>query len=106
MAHSSESGTDSKAARTEAERPPPVAEVIRTAMEQLALLLNQRAEAVSSCGRGEDGDWHLTVEVLELERVPDTMSLLASYEVEADPSGHLIGYRRTRRYERGRADRR
>ncbi|MER5307533.1 gas vesicle protein GvpO [Streptomyces sp. NPDC002773] len=106
MAHSSESGTESKAAQTEKERQPPVAEVIRTAMEQLALLLNQPAEAVSSCGRGEDGDWHLTVEVLELQRVPDTMSLLASYEVEADHSGHLIGYRRTRRYERGRADRR
>ncbi|MEU3725409.1 gas vesicle protein GvpO [Streptomyces sp. NPDC031705] len=80
--------------------------VIRAAMEQLSELLSQPAEGVSSCERGEDGAWRLSVEVLELERVPDTMSLLASYEVEVDAEGELIGYRRTRRYERGRADRR
>ncbi|MFF1508493.1 gas vesicle protein GvpO [Streptomyces sp. NPDC058326] len=104
MPRAPESRADSETA--EAQRPPPVTEVIRTAMEQLALLLDQPAEAVSSCGRREDGNWHLTVEVLELPRVPDTMSLLASYDVDVDHHGHLIGYRRTRRYERGRADRR
>ncbi len=42
--------------------------------------------------------------MLELERVPDTMSLMASYLVQLDPEGQLTGYRRVRRYERGRAD--
>ncbi|MFI1935896.1 gas vesicle protein GvpO [Streptomyces purpureus] len=106
MAHSSKDGSDSKAEQAEQERPVPVATVIRTATEQLAQLLNQPAEAVSSCERIENGDWRLSVEVLELRRVPDTMSLLASYEVDADHDGQLLGYRRTRRYERGRADRR
>jgi hypothetical protein len=32
------------------------------------------------------------------------MSLMASYQVELDPQGQLVGYRRVRRYERGRAD--
>ncbi|MFC9293973.1 gas vesicle protein GvpO [Streptomyces sp. NPDC057011] len=82
------------------------ASVIRAAMEQLSELLAQPAEGVSSCERDEDGAWHLSVEVLELARVPDTMSLLASYDVEVDADGELVGYRRTRRYERGRADRR
>ena len=61
------------------------------------------AESVSSFEQTEDG-WTLEVEVLELARVPDTMSLLASYQVELDPQGELTGYRRVRRYERGRAD--
>ncbi|MFF5971129.1 gas vesicle protein [Streptomyces sp. NPDC012769] len=106
MAHSSDSRTQGRSADAEPERPPPVAEVSRTAMEQLEQLLNQPAETVSACSRGEDGGWRLTVEVLELRRVPDTMSLLASYEVDVDRQGQLVGHRRTHRYERGRADRR
>lgn len=111
MTHSSDDGSDSEAETEHAKRPArnrsaPVATVIRTATEQLAQLLDQPAEAVSSCERHENGDWRLTVEVVELRRVPDTMSLLASYEVQADPEGQLLGYRRARRYERGRADRR
>ena len=46
----------------------------------------------------------LEVEVLELPRIPPTTSLLATYEVALDAQGELIGYRRIRRYERGRAD--
>ncbi|MET9955884.1 gas vesicle protein [Streptomyces sp. NPDC006339] len=106
MAQSSNSRSQGKAADAEPRRPPPVAEVSRTAREQLSELLNQPAETVSACARNEDGGWRLTVEVLELRRVPDTMSLLASYEVDVDPDGYLVGHRRTHRYERGRADRR
>jgi hypothetical protein len=79
-------------------------EAVREARDQLARLTGQPAEGVSSLARTEDG-WALTIEVLELERVPDTMSLLASYEVTLDTRGNLTGYSRTRRYERGRADR-
>ncbi|MFS8201307.1 gas vesicle protein [Streptomyces sp. CWNU-52B] len=78
-------------------------EVLRQARAQLAELTGMTAESVSSFERTEDG-WTLEVEVLELLRVPDTMSLLASYEVTLDPRGELTGYRRVRRYERGRAD--
>ncbi|MFD9071238.1 gas vesicle protein GvpO [Streptomyces lasiicapitis] len=77
--------------------------VLRQAREQLAELTGMTAENVSSYERTEDG-WELAVEVLELARVPDTMSLLATYAVTLDPQGELTGYRRTRRYERGRAD--
>ncbi|MEU9957954.1 gas vesicle protein [Streptomyces sp. NPDC050982] len=82
--------------------PGPV-EVLRQARAQLAELTGMEAESVSSFERTEDG-WTLEIEVLELVRVPDTMSLLASYEVSLDPRGELTGYRRVRRYERGRAD--
>ena len=78
-------------------------EVLRLARTQLAELTGLAAESVSSFEQTKDG-WTLEVEVLELARVPDTMSLLASYQVDLDPQGELTGYRRIRRYERGRAD--
>jgi Gas vesicle synthesis protein GvpO len=53
----------------------------------------------------EDDGWSLCVEVVELRRVPDTTSLLATYELHLDTDGGLAGWARTRRYERGRADR-
>ncbi|GAA4319696.1 hypothetical protein GCM10023086_43710 [Streptomyces venetus] len=78
-------------------------EVLRQARGQLAELTGMEAESVSSFEQTEEG-WQLEVEVLELERVPDTMSLMASYQVELDSQGQLTGYRRVRRYERGRSD--
>ncbi|MFH8933031.1 gas vesicle protein [Streptomyces griseosporeus] len=78
-------------------------EVLRNARAQLAELTGMQAESVSSFEQTEDG-WALEIEVMELARVPDTMSLMASYQVELDPEGQLTGYRRVRRYERGRAD--
>ncbi|WTX86683.1 gas vesicle protein [Streptomyces sp. NBC_00637] len=84
------------------DRPSPM-EVLREARAQLAELTGMTAESVSSFEQTDDG-WSLDVEVLELARVPDTMSLMASYQVELDPQGALTGYRRVRRYERGRSD--
>lgn len=79
-------------------------EILRQARTQLAELTGMTAETVSSFEQNEDGGWSLEIEVLELARVPDTMSLLASYQVDLDPQGQLTGYRRVRRYERGRSD--
>ncbi|MFF4801142.1 gas vesicle protein [Streptomyces sp. NPDC001351] len=89
--------------KTTADKQPNPMEVLRQARTQLAELTGMSAESVSSFEQTEDG-WSLEVEVLELARVPDTMSLMASYQVDLDPEGQLTGYRRVRRYERGRAD--
>ncbi|WP_309094222.1 gas vesicle protein [Streptomyces sp.] len=105
---SSQKSQDSQDSRTSNDnetarkRPNPM-EVLRQARGQLAELTGMEAESVSSFEQTEDG-WALEVEVLELERVPDTMSLMASYQVELDSDGQLTGYRRVRRYERGRSD--
>ncbi|MFF4833749.1 gas vesicle protein [Streptomyces sp. NPDC001315] len=87
---------------TTGDRPSPM-EVVRNARTQLAELTGMTAEQVTSFEQTEDG-WSLEVEVLELVRVPDTMSLMASYQIDLDADGQLAGYRRLRRYERGRAD--
>ncbi|MGK5532387.1 gas vesicle protein [Streptomyces sp. URMC 129] len=85
--------------------PRPALDVMRRAGSEFTELTGLRAEAVTRLERGADG-WVLETEVTELPRVPDTMSLMATYEVTTDPDGRVTGYRRVQRYERGRADRR
>ncbi|GAA2632324.1 gas vesicle protein [Streptomyces axinellae] len=91
-----------------AERPAPkkpgAAQVLRSAQDTLEALTGLESESVSSVIRGDDGGWTLHVEVVELRRLPDSTSMLGSYEVTLDEDGELTGYRRLRRYERGKAD--
>ncbi|MGW1895803.1 gas vesicle protein GvpO [Streptomyces sp. NPDC002004] len=101
--HASSDGTGAVTVSDGTSKPVKVMQVLQEARQQLTALTGMPAESVSSVERTGDG-WTLHIEVVELERVPDTMSLLASYEVELDPEGELVGYRRLRRYERGRAD--
>ena len=53
-----------------------------------------------------DGDdaWTVTVEVLELERVPNTMDLIGSYEIKLSDDGEVLGFQRRRRYHRAAAE--
>jgi gas vesicle protein GvpO len=44
------------------------------------------------------------VEVVETQRIPNTMDILAVYETDLDESGELLSYRRVDRYPRGRGD--
>jgi hypothetical protein len=78
--------------------------VMREATEQLAGLLGKRPESVSAVKRTEDG-WLADVEVLEISRVPDTTSVMASYRVRLDEGGRLTEYERSRRYARGQIER-
>ncbi|GAB2830405.1 gas vesicle protein GvpO [Streptomyces sp. NPDC054796] len=78
-------------------------EVMRAARDELTELTGLKAETVSRLESTEDG-WLVQVEVLELARIPETMSLLSTYEVTLTKDGQLSGYQRIRRYERGKAD--
>ncbi|MFI1167525.1 gas vesicle protein [Streptomyces sp. NPDC020801] len=79
-------------------------EAARRAAEALTELVAHRLEGVSAVCRGEDDGWIVNVDVLELARIPDTTSLLATYEVELDSVGELLMYRRIARYRRGAQD--
>ena len=73
------------------------------ARETVQDLTGYPPEAVS--GLQWDGDsWLVTVDVLELERIPSTTDLLATYVVQLDDSGGLLGYKRTKRFVRGQAE--
>jgi Gas vesicle synthesis protein GvpO len=81
-------------------------EVVGRAREQMEELFGKPVDSVSGFGRPEDdGDgWMVTLELLELPRVPDTTSLLGSYEATLDEDGNLLDARRTRRYPRNQVD--
>jgi hypothetical protein len=83
--------------------PDGIAAVARRATEQLGELTGKKAEFVSRAERNDDG-WRLTVEVLEVERIPDSTSVLGSYEVRTDGGGELLEYARVRRYLRNQSD--
>ncbi|MFE6283344.1 gas vesicle protein [Streptomyces sp. NPDC057877] len=80
------------------------AEAMRSAAEQLTELLGRAPESVSALKPTEQG-WEADVEVVELERIPQTSSVMASYQVVLDPTGALLAYERGRRYTRAQVDR-
>ena len=88
------------------------ADVVREAVRQLTELTGRQPEAVLGVQR-DDGDdngngnqdgWRVTVEIVEMRRVPNSTDLLGCYEVTLDSEGDLVEYRRTRRYARGQTD--
>jgi hypothetical protein len=76
---------------------------IRRVRAQFQEITGYRPESVSGLARVDAG-WVVDVDVVELKRIPDTASLLATYRVTTDDAGDLIGYERVRRYRRGQAD--
>jgi hypothetical protein len=73
------------------------------AAAQVRELTGKAPEGVTALERLEDG-WRVAIEVLESRRVPDSTDLLALYSVDLDADGELVGYRRERRYHRGRPE--
>jgi hypothetical protein len=71
----------------------------RRAMHTLAELVGCPAEGITGIRRNDDG-WVVEVEVLEVERVPETSDVLATYGVEIDNDGEIVEFRRLRRYLR------
>jgi hypothetical protein len=72
---------------------------VQSAKAYLEELTGHPGESVSGLVRTREG-WAVTVEVVELERVPRSTDLLASYRVEIDNEGELMGYERVHRYYR------
>ena len=78
-------------------------ELGEAALTTIEELTGYEAEAVTALEW--DGDqWQVTVDVLELARVPNTTDVLGSYVVQLDEQGTLRGYRRAGRYTRGQVN--
>ena len=76
-----------------------LARAARLAVEELT---GHRSEAATGL-EWDDDSWRVTVETLELERIPNTTDVLAEYEVRLDGEGTLRDYKRVRRFTRGDA---
>jgi hypothetical protein len=81
-------------------------EVVGRARQQMEELFGKPVDTVSGFGRPDDngGGWTVTLELLELPRIPDTTSLLGTYEATLDGEGNLLDARRVRRYPRNQYD--
>jgi hypothetical protein len=58
--------------------------------EQFSQLTGLEPDSVSGLAKVDAG-WQFTIEVVEIHRVPDTASLLASYRVTTDDAGESRG---------------
>ena len=78
-------------------------DAVRSAREHLSELLGRPVEGVLGVDR-DHGNWVVTAQVVELERIPNTMDVLGEYEAVLDKDGEVVTYRRTQRYRRGQVD--
>ena len=74
------------------------------ARTQVAELFGKPAESIAAVARDGGRGWKVTVELVELERIPATTNILATYEVELNGDGDVVGYRRIKRYFRNAAE--
>lgn len=78
-------------------------ELSRAALATVEELTGYEPEAVTALEW--DGEfWQITVDALELSRIPNTTDVLGTYTVQLDDSGTLHGYKRMGRFVRGQAD--
>jgi hypothetical protein len=79
-------------------------EAIERVRRDLPQLLGRSVESVLGLERHEEDGWRVTVQVVELSRIPPSTDVLGCYSVTLDREGELSGYKRTRRYYRNQAD--
>jgi hypothetical protein len=75
-------------------------EIVRKAKSQLADLTGLQPDTVSAFSHEDDG-WHVTIEMVDLKRIPESTDVLESYECVLNDDGDLVSYQRVRRYQRG-----
>ena len=80
------------------------AAAIQAAAAQFQTVTGRDPEGVTGVRRTLEGDWSVLIDVVELERIPATTSVIATYRVDIDPEGEMLACERLRRYTRGTID--
>lgn len=70
-----------------------VGTLIGQAREQLSNLTGLKASSTVGAIKDEKG-WHISIEMLEKQSIPDQMDVLAIYEALFDEEGNLLGFER------------
>jgi hypothetical protein len=76
-----------------------LAKIAKRAVQEFTDVSGLAPEALTGAKRDGDG-WSLIVDVVEYQRIPSTMSVLASYRIDTDAQGALVSYERLRRFNR------
>ena len=77
-------------------------EIAIDAVREVQDLMGRPVESVTGIDKNGN-EWTVTLEVVELERIPNTTDVLGVYEVTVDKDGEMTGARRTRRFYRSEA---
>lgn len=78
-------------------------QIVQQAKEQLGMMTGLEPDTVSSLGKDAEG-WHVTIEMVEMERIPNSSDVLATYDTLLDEKGHLVSYQRVQRYYRSQVN--
>lgn len=78
--------------------------VLRQARRHLAELTGREAESVSGLEHDGEGRTRVRLEVVELDRIPHTTDVLATYELSLDDQGRLLDCSRVARYSRSSSE--
>jgi hypothetical protein len=79
-------------------------EAIERVRRELPELLGHPVDAVLGLEPDDSKGWNVTVQVVELSRIPHSTDVLGTYQVILDQRGELQSYKRRRRYYRNQAD--
>ena len=79
-------------------------EAVERVRGDLPALLGHPVDSVLGLEPDENKGWTVTVQVVELSRIPHSTDVLGTYAVTLDGSGELLSYKRRRRYYRNQAD--
>ncbi len=79
-------------------------EAIQHVRRELPELLGHPIDAVLGLEPDDGKGWQVTVQVVELSRIPHSTDVLGTYEVSLDKDGEVQSYKRRRRYYRNQAD--
>ncbi|MBI2252773.1 MAG: gas vesicle protein [Armatimonadetes bacterium] len=74
-------------------------ELVEIARKELAKLTNLKAQSTVGTFKDEKG-WHVLVDMLEKESIPNSMDILATYEVILDEEGELMEFNRKKMRKR------
>jgi hypothetical protein len=77
-------------------------QLAQLAARQLAQISGRDVNGVTGLERTEEG-WRVSVDLVEIARIPPSTDIIGSYEVVVDDDGDLVRYERIRRYIRGQA---
>jgi hypothetical protein len=79
-------------------------EAIERVRRELPEMLGHPVDSVLGLEPDDSKGWTVTVQVVELSRIPHSTDVLGAYAVTLDEHGELLAYKRRRRYYRNQAD--
>ena len=70
-----------------------MSDMVEKVRQEFQTLTNLKLGSTLSARKDENG-WHVQVEAIEKESIPDSQDILANYELNADEDGNVVDFAR------------